>query len=58
MDRAQKLMDAYSLSCWDAMIVAACLEGGVARLYSEDFSAYDRVEGLEIVNRFRASRAE
>ena len=40
LDRAEKLMNAYSLSFWDAMIIAACLEGGVNRLYSEDFDAY------------------
>jgi predicted nucleic acid-binding protein len=52
MDRAQQLLDRYSLSYWDAMIIAACLEAGVARLYSEDFSGYKRIDGLEIVNPF------
>jgi predicted nucleic acid-binding protein len=37
LERAERLLSAYSLSFWDAMIIAACLEGGVARLYSEDF---------------------
>jgi predicted nucleic acid-binding protein len=32
---------------------AACLEGGVARLYSEDFDAYPEVDGLEIINPLR-----
>lgn len=35
------------------MIIAACLEGGVTRLYSEDLDAYPRVDGLEIVNPFK-----
>jgi hypothetical protein len=30
------------------MIIAACLEGGVTRLYSEDFDAYPQVDGLEV----------
>jgi predicted nucleic acid-binding protein len=34
---------------------AACLEGGVARLYSEDFDAYPRVDGLEIINPLRGT---
>lgn len=29
MERAQNLIERYSLSYWDAMIVAACLEAGV-----------------------------
>jgi len=53
LDRAQNLLGSYSLSYWDAMIMAACLEGGVARLYSEDFDAYPRVDGLEIINPLR-----
>jgi predicted nucleic acid-binding protein len=32
------------------MVIAACLEGGVQRLYSEDFTGYSRVESLELVN--------
>ena len=55
-DRAQQLLDQYSLSYWDAMILAACLEAGAARIYSENFSGYDRIEGLEIVNPFAPTR--
>lgn len=43
----------YSLSFWDAMIIAACLDAGVPRLYSEDFDAYAQVDGLQIVNPFK-----
>jgi predicted nucleic acid-binding protein len=43
-DRAEALQKKYSLSIWDALIVAACLEGGVACLYSEDFDAYSKIE--------------
>jgi predicted nucleic acid-binding protein len=50
LDRAESLLSSYSLSFWDAMVIAACLEGGVARLYSEDFDAYPLVGGLQIVN--------
>lgn len=50
LERAERLLDTYSLSFWDAMIIAACLEGGVTRLYSEDFDASARVDGLELVN--------
>ena len=50
LDHAQQLLERYSLSFWDAAIIGACLEGGVTRLYSEDFDAYPRVQELEIVN--------
>ena len=55
LKRAERLLGSYSLSFWDAMIIAACLEGGVTRLYSEDFDAYPQVDGLEIVNPFTNS---
>jgi predicted nucleic acid-binding protein len=50
--RAEELMRRYSLSSWDALIVAACLEGGVTRLYTEDFDDSVKAEGLEVVNPF------
>ena len=52
-DTAEKLLARYSLSFWDAMIIAACLEGNVTRLYSEDFDAYPQIDGLEVVNPFK-----
>jgi predicted nucleic acid-binding protein len=53
LDRAASLMSSYSLSSWDALIIAACLKSGVTRLYSEDFDASAQAEGLEIVNPFK-----
>lgn len=42
-----------NLSFWDAMIVAACIEGGITRLYTEDFDAsLSKTTGIEIVNPF------
>ncbi len=54
-DTAADLLSRYSLSFWDAMVIAACLEGGVTRLYSEDFDAYPKIDGLEVVNPFELS---
>ena len=51
-ERTEHLLALYSLSSWDALIVAACLEAGVTRLYSEDFDASSQAEGLEILNPF------
>lgn len=54
IERAEKLLSHYSLSFWDAMIIAACLEGGVTHLYSEDFDAYPNINGLSLINPFKA----
>ena len=54
LDRAETLVSNYSLSFWDAMIIAACSAAGVTRLYSEDFDAYAHADGLQIVNPFKA----
>jgi predicted nucleic acid-binding protein len=55
LDKAETLLTRYNLSFWDAMIVAASLEAGVTRLYSEDLEAYPHVDGLEIVNPFKGA---
>ena len=52
LGRAENLMGSFSLSFWDALILAACQEGGVKRLYTEDFDAYPTVNGLEVINPF------
>jgi predicted nucleic acid-binding protein len=53
LDRMEDLKTAYSLSFWDRLLIATCLEAGVRGLFSEDFSGYARVESLDIVNPFR-----
>jgi predicted nucleic acid-binding protein len=53
LDRAANLSGRYSLSFWDRLLIATCLEAGVRRLYSEDFGGYRNVDSLEIVTRFR-----
>lgn len=52
MDKAEDVRQRFNLSFWDAMVIAACLEGGVTRLYSEDFDAYQQIDGLQLVNPF------
>jgi predicted nucleic acid-binding protein len=54
IERAENLMSRFSLSHWDSMIVAACLEANVRVLYSEDFG-YSNIDGLKIVNPFKTS---
>ena len=55
LDNARKLMGRFSLSFWDSLILAACLEGGVERLHTENFSAYPTVDGIEVINPFAPS---
>lgn len=42
----------FSLSHWDAMLLAACKEAGVTTLYSEDMDPGTDYDGLAIVNPF------
>jgi predicted nucleic acid-binding protein len=53
LDRMEDLKARYSLSFWDRLLIATCLEAGVRRLFSEDFGGYARVESLDIVNPFQ-----
>jgi predicted nucleic acid-binding protein len=46
------LYSRFSLSHWDAMLLAACKEAGVTTLYSEDMGAGTNYDGLTVVNPF------
>jgi predicted nucleic acid-binding protein len=51
--RAEQLTATHNLSFWDAMIVAACMEGSITRLYTEDFdNSLKQMTGVDIVNPF------
>ena len=52
--RAEQLTANHNLSFWDAMmILAACMEGGITRLFTEDFdNSLKQATGVEIVNPF------
>jgi predicted nucleic acid-binding protein len=51
--RAERLTATHNLSFWDSLLVAACIDGGVTRLYTEDFDAsLSQTTGLEIINPF------
>ena len=52
LNRTESLMSRYSLSHWDAMLIAACLDVQVQTIYTEDFG-YPDIDGLRIVNPFR-----
>lgn len=48
----QALQGRYSLSFWDALLVAACLHDGVSVLYTEDIGAPRTIDRLSLVNPF------
>jgi predicted nucleic acid-binding protein len=50
---ALDLSDKHSLSHWDSMLIAACIEAGIETLYSEDFS-HDALNGsVHVLNPFK-----
>ncbi|MCL4212206.1 MAG: PIN domain-containing protein [Phycisphaeraceae bacterium] len=53
LDRAMDLTRRFSLSFWDAMIVANCLDHGVESLLTEDLGGTPTIDGLRIINPFR-----
>jgi predicted nucleic acid-binding protein len=53
--RATEIEERYGLSFYDSLVVAAALEGGCARLLSEDLQHGQEIDGLRIENPFRAA---
>ena len=54
--RAYELTQRYSISYWDALLIGACNDAGVERLYSEDLDTHDGLGGMEIINLFGCSK--
>lgn len=48
----ESLQGRFSLSFWDAVLVAACLHDGVKILYTEDIGAPRTIDTLSLVNPF------
>lgn len=52
MERSLDLSSRFSLSHWDSMLIAACLEADVDTLYTEDMDAGTTFDSLHLVNPF------
>jgi predicted nucleic acid-binding protein len=52
--RGLDIQGRYGFSFYDSLIVAAALESGATRLYSEDMQDGQKIEGLTIENPFKA----
>jgi predicted nucleic acid-binding protein len=50
LDRALDFVQRFSLAHWDSMILGACAEAGVTRLYTENMGAPRTINGIELVN--------
>ena len=50
--RALDLYERYGFSFYDSLIIAAALEAGCTRLYTEDMQHGQRIQGLTIHNPF------
>ena len=49
---AQALQARHALSFWDALLVAACIDGGVTVLFTEDMGSHRQINGLSLSNPF------
>lgn len=47
-----RLRSRHSLSHWDSLLIAACQEAGVTRLYSEDLQHGADYDGVIVCNPF------
>jgi len=52
IDKALDLRSRYSLSHWDSMLLAACLDAAVVTLYTEDMGAPRKIDSVELINPF------
>jgi predicted nucleic acid-binding protein len=49
------LSSRFSLSHWDSMLLAACIEAGVEVLYSEDLTGGATYDSVKVLNPFAAA---
>ena len=52
-DHALELFERYSLSHWDSLLLAACVDAGVSQLFSEDMHHGADIDGVTIINPFK-----
>ena len=52
LERALKIQLQAQVSSWDALLIAACADAGIARLYTEDIQSRPEIEGVKLVSPF------
>lgn len=53
LERSLQLQTERQLSPWDALLLAACADAGVTKLYTEDLQSQPEIDGVSLVNPFR-----
>lgn len=51
-EHAWKLATTHKYQVWDALIIAACFENGIKRLFSEDAGSMTKPLGVRVINPF------
>lgn len=52
LDRALTIQTTKQTSTWDSLLIAACADAGVTRLYTEDMQGQPIIEGVSFINPF------
>jgi predicted nucleic acid-binding protein len=52
LEIARDVQKQYKISWWDSLIIAAAVQGGCGKIYSEDLNSGQSYLGLEVVNPF------
>jgi predicted nucleic acid-binding protein len=52
LDLSLDLSGRYSLSYWDSLLLAACVEAGITTLYSEDLDSGMTYDSVTVINPF------
>lgn len=53
LQNSRALFERYSLSHWDSLLLAACIDAGVDTLYSEDMSDGMTYDSVTVINPFK-----
>lgn len=53
LDRSLRIQGPHQVSPWDSLLIAACADAGVTRLYTEDLQGQSVIEGVEFVDPFK-----
>lgn len=54
-DRALGLFERYSLSHWDSLLIAACIDAGITTIFSEDMGHESCYDSVTVLNPFSIS---
>ena len=52
LERSLRIQTHNQVSTWDGLLIAACADAGVTRLYTEDMQGQPVIEGVTLVNPF------